>query len=69
MWSTSAAPSSVALVLDRVRPAKGPGRAHLSTAAREALLATQPGEHGLDVLAERLRAIGVQVRAVTIDDV
>jgi hypothetical protein len=64
MWFTETDPASVELVLDRVRPARGSGCALLSTAAGEPLLTTKPGERGLDQLAERLRAIGVQVRVI-----
>ncbi|HWN71913.1 MAG TPA: hypothetical protein VNM90_29945 [Haliangium sp.] len=62
MWSTETAPASVELSLERVLPARGSGRAVLSTAAGETLLTTERGERGLDQVAERLRAIGVQVR-------
>jgi hypothetical protein len=64
MWATEAVPSSTELVLERMLPAKGAGAAFLSTASGEALLATHPGAHGLDLLAERLRAMGVHVRVV-----
>ena len=64
MWSTETAPSRTELLLERMLPAKGLGAAFLSTAQAEALLTTQPGTRGLDLLAERLGAIGVQVRMV-----
>jgi hypothetical protein len=68
MWSTDTAPARVELVLDRVHPARGAGRAQLSTASRETLLVTRPGAHGLDLLSEELRALGVQVRVIDDQD-
>lgn len=68
MWCAEAAPSSTALVLERALPAKGAGSAFLSTASGETLLTTRPGERGLDLLAERLRAIGVYIRVIESHD-
>lgn len=64
MWSTETAPASTELVLERMLPARGAGAAFLSTAQGETLLATHPGAHGLDLLAERLRALGVHIRVI-----
>ena len=68
MWSTETTPASTELLLERVLPARGAGRAVLSTAAGETLLTTERAERGLDQVAERLRAIGVQVRIIESHD-
>lgn len=68
MWFTQADPASTELVLERAHPARGAGSAFLATASPETLLTTQPGASGLDLLAERLRAIGVRVRVIESHD-
>lgn len=62
MWSTEMEPARVELLHERLLPAKGAGAAFLSTASRGLLLSTQRGERGLDLVAKRLRAMGVQIR-------
>jgi hypothetical protein len=69
MWSTEMEPARVELLHERLLPAKGAGAAFLSTASRELLLSTRRGERGLDLVATRLRALGVQVRVFEDHDV